>query len=144
MTTNTPLHNPTLQKYIRICYKNCSPKLTMSKTFMDLSSDTVHNRSPSELVAMPTTFPKWARKCFTNSIPVSCFFQNLTCPSMLAVIRKSVLSTRGEGEEWTMGQEGREGAHCSTSDWGQHRGAPKRCSVVARSYTYGGYKYEYR
>ena len=71
----------------------------MSKTFMDLSSDTVHNRSPSELVAMPTTFPKWARKCFTNSIPVSCFFQNLTCPSMLAVIRKSVLNTGGEGEE---------------------------------------------
>ena len=35
--------------------------------------------------------PKCALKCLTNSIPFSCFFQNLTCPSWLAVTRKSVL-----------------------------------------------------
>lgn len=35
--------------------------------------------------------PKWLRKCLTNSIPSSTFFQNLTCPSWLAVITKSVL-----------------------------------------------------
>lgn len=36
---------------------------------------------------------KWLRKCFTNSMPSSIFFQNFKCPSMLAVTMKSVFVT---------------------------------------------------
>ena len=66
-------------------------KLMTSKTLSDLSKDIVHNKVPSKLSVMSIKSDKWVRKCFTNSIPSSCFFQNLTWPSVLPVIIKSVL-----------------------------------------------------
>lgn len=40
-----------------------------------------------------TLIPRWLLKCLTNSIPSSSFFfQNLTCPSQLAVTMKSNLA----------------------------------------------------
>lgn len=45
-----------------------------------------------EILLVMNDLPKWALKCFTNSIPSSSFFfQNFTWPSALAVTRKSVL-----------------------------------------------------
>lgn len=67
------------------------PKLTTSNTLMDLSFDTEHKSVPTWFVLRHWMFPRWQRKCFTNSIPSSCFFQNLTWPSTLPVTTKSVL-----------------------------------------------------
>ena len=49
---------------------------------------------------LQSTVPKCALKCLTNSIPLSCFFQNLTCPSWLAVTRKSVLQCSKRNTKW--------------------------------------------
>lgn len=68
-----------------------TPKLTTSNTFKDLSFDIVHNNVPDELIPTSWMFPKWPLKCLTNSIPNSCFFQNLICPSILHVMIKFVL-----------------------------------------------------
>ena len=43
----------------------------------------IHGRGPA---------PRWLRRCFTNSMPMSVFFfQNLMWPSQLAEMMKSVL-----------------------------------------------------
>lgn len=47
-----------------------------------------HRRSAS-----PSTEPTCARYCLTNSMPVACFFQNLSTPSTLVVMMKSLLVT---------------------------------------------------
>mmetsp|Transcript_2047 Transcript_2047/g.6006 ORF Transcript_2047/g.6006 Transcript_2047/m.6006 type:complete len:200 (+) Transcript_2047:978-1577(+) len=65
-------------------------KLQTSKSFRALSSPIVARSRPSFVSVMPTSAPRWARKCFTNSMPSACFFQNLMWPSTLPVIRKPV------------------------------------------------------
>lgn len=88
-------------------------KLITSNILRDLSKEIVHKRVPLKLSLMSTMgayfqqkivktnknkfriiiskIPKWVRKCLTNSMPSSPFFQNFTWPSALAVMTKSVL-----------------------------------------------------
>ena len=90
------------------CCCSFLPKLITSNIFKLLSSEVVLKRNPLQLAAMLSILPTmrgcgfgWsltihhllmcARMCFTNSIPSGCFFQNLTCPSQLAVTMNSVL-----------------------------------------------------
>ena len=51
----------------------------------------VHKRVPELLMDASWMLPKWPRKCLTNSIPLSSFFQNLMWPSQLNVIMNPVL-----------------------------------------------------
>ena len=67
------------------------PKLTTSNTLSDLSLETEQRNVPLELAARSCIAPRWLRKCFTNSISSSSFFQNFMWPSQLPVIMKSVL-----------------------------------------------------
>ena len=67
------------------------PKLMTSNTLSDLSLETEQRNVPLELAARSCIAPRWLRKCFTNSISSSSFFQNFMWPSQLPVIMKSVL-----------------------------------------------------
>jgi hypothetical protein len=51
---------------------------------------------------MQSTGAVCAQKCFTNSMPSGIFFQNLTWPSTLAVMKKSLFATA-----WGPREEGR-------------------------------------
>mmetsp|Transcript_59589 Transcript_59589/g.143911 ORF Transcript_59589/g.143911 Transcript_59589/m.143911 type:complete len:211 (+) Transcript_59589:1284-1916(+) len=61
-----------------------------SYIFRALSSPTVTNNRPSWERAMASKVPMCDRKCFTNSMPSNCFFQNLMWPSTLPVTKNSV------------------------------------------------------
>ena len=61
-----------------------------SNTLMVLSAALqVAQWAPVALTVTSVTGPRWARNCFTNSTPFSCFFQNFTTPSTEAVMKKS-------------------------------------------------------
>jgi hypothetical protein len=53
------------------------------------------------LTATPTISPWCARNIFTNSMPTAIFFQNLTTPSTLVVIRKSVNGVIVTNARWS-------------------------------------------
>ena len=64
-------------------------KLFTSKTFAEPSSPSVTTLVPHFEQSIPTITPTCARKCFANSTPFARFFQNFTCPSLLAETKKS-------------------------------------------------------
>eukprot|EP00964_Phaeocystis_antarctica_P079282 scaffold49386_cov60-Phaeocystis_antarctica.AAC.2 len=64
-----------------------------SKILRPLSAALVASSVPSKVTDSPTIGARCARKCFTKSTPVCCFFQNLSCPSREAVTMKSVAVT---------------------------------------------------
>ena len=92
-----------------------SPKLTTSKILSPLSTPAVASRVPSWLTEAVTIAPKWDRKCLMKSSPVADFFQNLTCPSIDVVIKKSVLSKQQAMSSSTLLQSRmEEGRYCVT------------------------------
>ena len=59
--------------------------------------------------------PRCARKCFTNSIPPSRFFQNFMCPSYEAVTRKNVF-VQCTNPIWSLSM----GGELQINDFGMH------------------------
>jgi hypothetical protein len=64
------------QQLYTFCMEANLPKLMMSNILSDLSLEIEHSSVPPELAARSCIGPRWLRKCFTNSISSSSFFQN--------------------------------------------------------------------